>query len=101
MSGRKLPFVSASVCEAVLDPGDVINRIEEVFHWHAEGSIISAKPSAMRINCDVPTFKSHTKAVGSRAVSAKRGSWASSFCAVTLGTLPVMAALIKDSHEKR
>jgi len=63
MSGRKLPFVSASVCEAILDPGDVINRIEEVFRWHAEGSIIAAKPSAMRINCDVPTFKSHIKSV--------------------------------------
>ena len=63
MSGRKLAFVSAAVCEAVVDPGDVVNRMEEVFHWLAEGSIIAAKPSAMRINCDVPTFKSHTKAV--------------------------------------
>src|SRR4030088_763962 len=63
MSGRKLAFVSAAVCETVVDPGDVVNRMEEVFHWLAEGSIIAAKPSAMRINCDLPTFKSHTKAV--------------------------------------
>ena len=46
MSGRKLAFVSAAVCEAVVDPGDVVNRMEEVFHWLAEGSIIAAKPSA-------------------------------------------------------
>src|SRR5258705_11331825 len=63
MSGKALPFVSASVCEAIVAPGDVVHHIEEVFHWLAAGAVATAKPGAMRINYDQPTFKSHIKAV--------------------------------------
>jgi len=49
MSGRKLAFVSAAVCKAVVDPGDVVNRMEEVFHWLGAGAVIeNYVPSAQQ-----------------------------------------------------
>jgi len=63
MTGGILPFVSSSVCEAIVDPALVVDRIEQVYRWIAEGAIVTAKPVAMRMNYDEPNFKGHSKAV--------------------------------------
>lgn len=63
MTSGILPFVSTSVCEKIVNPALVVDRIEQVYRWLAEGAIVTAKPVAMRMNYDDPTFKSHSKAV--------------------------------------
>lgn len=58
-----LPFVSVGVCEQLVKPAAVVERIEQVYRWLADGEIIHANPVAMRMAADNPTFKSHSKAV--------------------------------------
>lgn len=62
MNGR-LPFVPVAVCESIVDPARVVERIEQVYRWIAEGQVVVAKPTAMRMTHDEPNFKSHSKAV--------------------------------------
>lgn len=63
MTGSVLPFVSVGVCEDVVDPARVVERIEQVYRWVADGQVIHSTPVAMRIAHDAPAFKSHSKAV--------------------------------------
>jgi alanine dehydrogenase len=58
-----LPFVSVGVCEQLVKPAAVVERIEQVYRWLAEGRIIHANPVAMRMAAEDPVFKSHSKAV--------------------------------------
>jgi len=63
MANGILPFVSVSVCEQIVNPAAVVERIEQVYRWLAEGEIIHSTPIAMRMATDRPNFKSHSKAV--------------------------------------
>jgi len=56
-------FVPLSVCEALVDVGQVLQRVEEVFRWEAEGSVHLAEPGALRMTHDDPPAKFHSKAV--------------------------------------
>jgi ornithine cyclodeaminase/alanine dehydrogenase-like protein (mu-crystallin family) len=63
VSGGRLPFVPVSVCERIVDPALVVERIEQVYRWVADGQVVHSNPVAMRMSHDMPTFKSHSKAV--------------------------------------
>lgn len=56
-------FVPLSVCEALVDVGQVLQRVEQVFRWEAEGRVHIAEPSALRMALDDPPAKFHSKAV--------------------------------------
>ena len=51
MAGGVLPFVSVGICEQIVRPAAVVERIEQVYRWLADGEIIHANPVAMRTNC--------------------------------------------------
>ncbi|MEQ8965608.1 MAG: hypothetical protein RID91_07275 [Azospirillaceae bacterium] len=61
--GGGFDFVPLAAAERLVDERAVIDRIEQVYRWTAEGALVTSRPTAMRMALDAPRFKSHAKAV--------------------------------------
>jgi ornithine cyclodeaminase len=62
MTGH-IDFVPLAASRALVATSEVVARIEQAYRWVSEGLVIACEPAAIRMESDVPRFKSHAKAV--------------------------------------
>jgi ornithine cyclodeaminase len=62
MTGH-IDFVPLAASRALVATSEVVALIEQAYRWVSEGLVIACEPAAIRMESDVPRFKSHAKAV--------------------------------------